>query len=405
MHIKKSIVAIMLMCSLLSGCGKQSFEEDAHLISMNEVRDQLADTMKKAKEGKYDKLSFGKIDPIVTSENRLTDIYEVSYQAGTEEKTVEACLKEQYQWICEIEGQQVPKKDVYDNKSDLWLDEIEQLVKKGKYPKELNSDIGYVMPSLSYRTYDADGNNDQLVSVDSGKCFINVILGNVASEELEKVDQYYANVTDQSLDDSYQLEDGGCTIREAIKWAETYENEGKPYSPGKDIRICASTVQVYKRSNGTYAYKIGMRRTYKGVTFQSAYQGSSVSNTNFDYDMCEIFMVNQTTPDYFVGMGANEKISEEGNTYEKIISLDRAFTLLNENMGENADCEVISAELSYCMKPEEESISKKYGYTQACHGTLAWKVEVFNKRDEKNIVFYIGATDYEGTNIESVILG
>lgn len=148
---------------------------------------------------------------------------------------------------------------------------------------------------------------------------------------------------------------------------------------------------------------MGIRRSYKGITFQQAYQGTSVDIKKFGFDMGEVVLTNRKCPDMVEGLGANEQFTRDGERYNKIISLDRAFTILNGQVGKNTECKVVSAELSYCTYPEEEeTISEKYGFCRICHDKVVWKIEVENKRDDRNIVFYIGVTDYNGEHVERV---
>lgn len=403
---KRMITILSLVVLVLAACGqtKGKKQEDNKLVSLEQVRSELDTTMKKAKAGGYNKLTFAEFMPIVTEEDVITDVKELWSQAGMEKKTIEESLKEQYQWICEFKGEKVDNSKIKDLKSGLTMDEVEKRLKKGTYPQEARLDEGYILPTLVYHLYDKDGYDKEMIEVDSGKCNVYAQFGMVAySEELDFVKEYRANVTDESLNDSYELEDGPCTVKEAVAWAEKYENEGKPIKPGKDIVISSPTVKVFKRKNGKYAYYVGLRRSYKGITFQCAFQGTAHDTIKYDFDMGELVMVNRKLPDMMEGLGANEIFTSEGETYDKIITLDRAFTILDDRIGQNTKCEVKSAELSYCMYPEEdEEISEEYGYCDICHGKAAWKIEVENKTDEMLTIFYIGVTDYEGKNLEKV---
>ena len=400
---KRLLVIFMILTFMISGCNSEKeLDEKSKFFSMEMVRNEMDDTMEKAYNGEYENLSFAKFEPVITEENEVADITETATQAGMEEKTIEESVDEQYKWLCEIAGEKLDKKKVKDFKCELSLEQVEKKIEEGTYPEASGKEYGYKLPNLIYIEEDEKGNTKKYFSANSGKCEFVAQFGTVAyGEDVEFVKEYYANATDGSLEDTYELEDGECTIKEAIQWAENYENEGKPFSLGKDIKIIASKVRVYKRKNGTYALNIGMKRSYKGVTFQNAYQGTGVSATTFDFDMCEVTMVNKICPDNVEGMGGNEMI-EEVQIYSKIITLDRVFSILNDKIGKNTDCIVVSAELSYSMHGEEREMSEHYGYCDVCHGTAAWKVEVKNQVDDKITIFYIGVTDYDGKEIEQV---
>ena len=223
------------------------------------------------------------------------------------------------------------------------------------------------------------------------------------SEDVSLVKEYRTNVKDKSLEDSYELEDGPCTVKEAIQWVEDYVNGGNPYKPGKDFEIKSSSVRVYKRKNGKYIYTVGIRRIYRGVAFQNVFQGSSVDVARYDYDMGEVKMINRICPDEVDGLGANEIMTPEGDPYEKIISLDRAFEIINNRVAKNAQCKVLSAELAYCKYPKDELyISEEYGRSWSFLDKVVWKIEVENKTDSRIITFFIGVTDYEGEKVERI---
>ena len=400
---KTGFIFLMTVTCLLAGCGsKKQSVDNSELVSLETVRGELDQTMEKAYNGAYENLTFAQFEPVFTNENEVADITETGTQTGTKEKTIEESLSEQYQWLCEIAGEKLDKTKITDFKSNLNLEQVEKKCKEGNYPKSARIEEGYKLPNLVYMEEDDEGNTTKYITATSGKCNFCAQLGMVAlSEEVEFVKEYYANAVDGSLEDTYELEDGICSVKEGLQWAENYENEGKPFPPGKNIKLSASTVSVYQRKNGTYLFNIGLRRCYKGVTFQNAYQGTAVSETTFDFDMCEIAMVNRSCPDSVEGLGANE-IIEEGQRYSKIITLDRVFSILNEKVGKNTECVVLSAELSYCMHGEGRKVSKQYGYLDVCHGKVAWKVEVKNKLDDKITIFYIGATDVNGDDMEQI---
>lgn len=224
--IKKSIAVFLIL--LLAGCSQntnqgneigeqQISQEENNLITLAQVRSEIDETMEKAKSGGYSNLKFADFNPIVTEEDVVSDVKELTTQTGMEEKTIEESLEEQYQWICKVAGYKVDKTKIKDWKSELTLDKVEGQIQKGTYPEKKNMDNGYILPQLSYVLLDEDGNNQKTVIVGSNKCDLFLQFGMVAySEELNFVKEYRTNVNDKSLDDSYELEDGPCTVKEAV---------------------------------------------------------------------------------------------------------------------------------------------------------------------------------------------
>lgn len=411
---KKICTVALLFVLLLGSCSKQQEqgevehtnqatvvdEENNHLITLAQVRSEIDSTMEKAKSGGYDKLTFADFTPIVTEEDVITDVKEIAKEPDSEEKTSGECIKEQYQWLCELTGEKVDKSKIKDGKTDMTFKEAEKRAEDGTYPEGVVDNAR--MPYLIYKANEDEDGYEQGFWIESGDRPWKVVLRRTSSEDLTFVKEYRTNLTDEELSDSYELEDGSCTIKDAIEWAEKYENEVKPRKPGKDMKIISSTVMVYKRENGKYLYHFGMRRSYKGITFQQAFQGVSVDSQQYNFDMSDLKMVDQKYPAFFEGTTANETFIPEGESYDKIISLDRAFTILSTRIGENTKCEVKSAELSYCSYLAEEESTEESGFYEERHDKPVWKIEVENKTDDKLSIFYIGVTDYDGENLECV---
>lgn len=394
------LAGLLLLCSSCQSQTTQKSteqqEKSTTLVSLQEVREQLDADMEEAYSGKYDKMKFMKFEPQMTDEDQVGDIYQVKPQCRDDSMTMEECAREQYQWLCDMAGEKLDKKQVRDIKSGKYLDEVERMFKNGTYPEKKMLKDGYAKPNLTYT-----GKDGHSFEANSGK---GIVIGEwkrikTPSEDMKLLDKvYYANATDDSLDDSYELADGPCTVREAIAWAEEYENEKKPFKPGKDFRIRAANARVYQLDHGKYAYCICMRREYKGTLFQGILEGTSCNAIVCSEDMYTFVMVDKDTPDMIISPGANEKITPEGETYDKIMPLSRAFELLNNHLGRNTKCKVRSAELSYFMSVEKREYTD-HGYEDQSHGVPVWKIETVNESDETTPVFYIGVTDWNGERI------
>lgn len=126
----------MIFTFLISGCNSKKETDEKHkFFSLETVRNEMDDTMAKACNGEYENLSFAKFDPVITEEKEVADITETATQAGTEEKTIEESVAEQYQWLCEVAGKKLDKKKVKDFKCDLSLDQVEKRLEEGTYPE------------------------------------------------------------------------------------------------------------------------------------------------------------------------------------------------------------------------------------------------------------------------------
>lgn len=254
---KKGVVMVGC-CILFAGCSQNRLESvgteetqqtqqaEEHLVTLEQVRSEIDKTMEKARSGGYPNLSFVDFEPVVTKEDFVCDVVELVTQTGAEKKTIEETVREQYQWLCHLTGKKLKKSEVQDSKSGLSLDEVEKRLEKGTYPEKKGVKDGFILPELSY--YTGNESNHQCIDVYPNKCSLYMRFSSVFySEDVSLVKEYRTNVKDKSLEDSYELEDGPCTVKEAIQWVEDYVNGGNPYKPGKDFEIKSSSVRVYKR--------------------------------------------------------------------------------------------------------------------------------------------------------------
>lgn len=384
-----------MVSGLLYGCEKnESSSEKQKYYTIHEVKEQMKQDMEEAYNGKYDKLSFSSFTPKITDEESISQLCQQRTQYGNKNKTAEQCVKEQYEYICQWLGEDaVDKTKIIDMKSDKTLDEVEKLLQENKYPDDQNLQDGLGMPALLYQN-----ENGVFFSLDSGLCSYEASINNVYYEDNEFIKTYYANAEDGSLEESYTLEDGECTISEAIKFAEHYQNKERPIALGKNFSIEAEQVRVYRLENGKYGFDILMHRVYKGIPFIGLYQGTSISNEESEFDMGIFFMTDRKKPTTCMGLGANEKMTEIGKKYTDIIALSRVFELINEKIGNNTKCTVVNVELAYRQMPLEREFTE-YGYCDTIDAEPVWYVEIENGTDDRRTKFFIGLKDYDGENI------
>ena len=414
MKLNRSAVVIclvlMLCCSCSCGDNAGSGEtqtnvpadaqdsETAGLVTFEEARNQLDQTMEDAYNGKYDKLEFIKSQPQIPDVDEIGNIIQIWPEVQDSSMTARECIREQYGWLCDMAGRKLDKKKVIELKTEKTLEEAEKMLEEGTYPEKEKLN-GKYKPSLDYNEEDGS------FAVNSSKCYIwgEWKKSDRLQPDRDKITQvekiYYANATDGSLEDSYELADGPCTVKEAIEWAEEYENEKKPYKPGKGFRIRAANVRVYRLTDKYYCYVICMRREYNGVLFEGVFEGTCGGSEAFSEDMGTFQMTDRETPDVIINMGANEIIKPDGETYKKIIPLSRALEILNSRIGENTHCRVRSIEMIY-RRTCWENVEGEGRYEMQSKGKPVWKIETANRNDNRVTVFYIDVTDVEGKNMQ-----
>ena len=81
----------------------------------------------------------------------------------------------------------------------------------------------------------------------------------------------------------------------------------------------------------------------------------------------------------------NTYTEKEGDAITEIISLDNAFNLLSNRIGENSTYKILSVELGYRLT-ERYGEGNLYRYGE---GTPIWRIITMNENDTKNYVFEI----------------
>ena len=383
---------------LAMGCSCQKTKNTAtneKLYTLEEVREQVEDTMSKAYNGGYKNLTFSRFSPAIPEEDSVSEYQEERTEYGKPEKTMKECVEEQYKNICTWLGKkEVDKSKIIDFKSEENLLQVEKMLKDGTYPEEKGIENGDGKPALLYQ----DEKSGVFISVNSGWCDYEASINSNYNKEYEVVKEYQVNVKDGSIKDKYVLQDGKCSIAQAVQFAEQFQNKDRPIPCGKEFVIKAEKVRVRKFKDGTYGYDILMHRLYKGIPFVGMYQGASISARDIEFDMGIFFMTNRVQPDTCMGLGANETMKMNGKTYKNIISLDRVFTLISEKLGNNAKCNVQNACLAYKQNESKRDFTKN-GYCDTCQVTPVWYVELQNATDEHVTQIYVELQDYAGKNI------
>ena len=389
---------VVVMGLSVCACGKEKKKEEQttnQLFLLREVREEAEETMEKAYSGAYKNLTFDKFTPTITTEDSVSEMKQEGTEYGDLSKTTQECVKEQYESICAWLGEkEVDKTKIMDLKSEDTLDRVEEMLQDGTYPESKAIEDGLGKPELRYQ----DEKKNIYILVNSGWCYYDVTLDRKYDDPFVGIEKYNANLEDDQLEKSYPLEDGECSLQEAIQFAENYQNKERPIPCGKDFSVEAEKIKVCQYEDGSYGYDILMHRVYKGTPFIGLYEGSSIVNQRLSYDMGIFYMTNRSRPSTCMALGANEIMTVNGKTYTEIISLDRVFTLISEKLGKNAKCKIMNACLAYQQTDNERQITEN-GYVDICQVKPVWYVELQNATDERITQVFIELQDYEGENI------
>lgn len=199
--------------------------------------------------------------------------------------------------------------------------------------------------------------------------------------ETEKI--YLSNATDGSLDDEWQMLDGKMSVRECIDFVEEYMNTQMPYETNPDVKAKVYLIRVLKVTDEIYAYSCMVSRTMYGLTTEvyPASYGDSQEGICEDGGLVELIEHNKI--DYFGCVALATSTERQGDAIKEIISLEYAFNLLSDRIGENSTYKILSAELGY-------KLTQRYGdgYYYG-EGTPIWRIMTMNENDNKNYVFEI----------------
>lgn len=212
---------------------------------------------------------------------------------------------------------------------------------------------------------------------------------------------YNLTVSSESLEDVIKLKNGNISVKDAIKFVENYLNTNLPFEKNKAFSFEVAEVRVLD-VDGQDALGFCVRKKYDGIPFDYG-DGETQGEYNSEfYDDCgAVCMINTNEIDNMVGLGSATFLVEKKELQlDKIITIDKAFEKISENIGKNSVYNVYGAELVYQFKEEiDESESRKY------IGELKWKITTRNTGDSKDTWFYVDVVDGSVTHRFKKIYG
>ena len=99
--------------------------------------------------------------------------------------------------------------------------------------------------------------------------------------------------------------------------------------------------------------------------------------------------------DYFGCVALATATEKQGEAITDIISLENAFDLLSNRIGENSTYKILSIELGYSLT--ERTHENLYNYGE---GTPIWRIMTMNENNKKNYVFEIDCVTGKIRSIE-----
>lgn len=192
-------------------------------------------------------------------------------------------------------------------------------------------------------------------------------------------------------DESYNLLDGKCKIKDAVQYFEKYVNN-IPYPKNNNLNTQVVEVDVLKVNDNTYGYYFITSKNYHGITFDYMRSGTEM-NTKSDYSYAggNAFMIESNDIDIIYGY-YKLQLMDSIKLYDKIISFEDALKTTSSSLTSEVRFEIKKIEFVYNEKP----YITNDGYIQTENGeprnvSPSWKFTLFNPNDNKYYRCYVNA--------------
>ena len=412
---------LLLFCGMvliLSGCQSYVNEDETYstiqnetktdditskYASLPEIRASKEEVMEQAYNGKWNNLHFEQFEPYVPDEDEIYNIlWEDKNYKGL---TGIDIFKEQLRIIEYYandypNGEFIMEDEIEGFKTDWKYEKIQKILDSGKvqFPEGFD-DVSYKEPiEKEYYMKNTITTNTWFtwITVNHSKITNTALEPKIESGEyvgqgvpgmnewfLETEKIYLSNAADGSLNDEWQLLDGKMSVQECIDFVEDYINTEMPYETNPDIKAKVYLVRVLKVTDDIYAYSCMVSRTMYGLSIEVYPSSFGGSQEGISQEMGVVELIEHDEIDYFGCIALATATEKQGDAISEIISLENAFNLLSNKIGENSTYKILSIELGYRLT---QNYGDGYNYGE---GTPIWRIMTMNENDNKNYVFEI----------------
>lgn len=190
--------------------------------------------------------------------------------------------------------------------------------------------------------------------------------------------------------DSYNLYDTEYLLSDAVDFVvDFFTNDYVTSWINSQIKTEVSAVDVCKYDN-IYGYRFLLKNNFEGIAFDYNYDLGMTSKMSdgklYSNFTNEAFMAKSNDIDFWYMIQPYTKVEYDGNVITNIIPLDRALSIMSEELTKNVVFEVNAIDFVYCPLAFEEDSSE----TSA---EAAWKISAFNSNDNNTYIVYVNATD------------
>ena len=414
---------LLLLCGMmltLSGCQSYVNEDETYstiqnetktdditskYASLPEIRASKEEVMEQEYNGKWNNLHFEQFEPYVPEVDK---IYNISWEDRNYKGLTGIDIFKEQLRIIEYYANDYPNGDftMHDEiegfKTDWKYEKVKSMLDSDKVslPVDLD-DVSYKDPvekELYLRNTITTNTLFTWITVNHRKITNTALEPMIQSGDytgegvpgmnewfLETVKVYQSSATDGSLNDEWQLLDGKMSVQECIDFVEGYMNTQMIYETNPDVKAKVYLVRVLKVTDDIYAYSCMVSRTMYGLTtevYPSSFGGAQEGG---HYDMGLVELIEHEEIDYFGCIALATATEKQGEAITEIISLEHAFNLLSNRIGENSTYKILSIELGYRLT---ESYGEDFLYRYG-EGTPIWRIMTMNENDNKNYIFEI----------------
>ena len=418
--MKRKIIIILTYCLMtLSACQSYINEDETYnniqnetkadditskYASLSEIRESKDEVMEQAYNGKWNNLHFEQFESYVPEEN---EIYNISWEDKKYKGLTGIDIFKEQLKIIEYyandypNGEFIMEDEIEGFKTDWKYEKVQRILESGEvqFPEGFGS-VSYKDPrEKEYYLKNTITTNPLFtwITINHRK-ITNTALDPMIEEgtyqgegvpgmnewflETEKI--YLSNATDGSLEDEWQLLDGKMSVQECIDFVEEYMNTGMPYETNPDVKAKVYLVRVLKVTDDIYAYSCMTSRTIYGLTTEVYPSSFGEVQGGIMCDMGLVELIEHDKIDYFGCVALATATEKQGEAITDIISLENAFDLLSNRIGENSTYKILSTELGYSLT--ERTHENLYNYGE---GTPIWRIMTMNENNKKNYVFEI----------------
>ena len=419
--MKRKIIIILTYCLMtLSACQSYVNEDETYstvkddtkadditskYASLQEIRESKEKVMEQAFNGKWNNLHIEQFEPYVPDED---EVYNISWENKNYKGLTGIDIFKEQLKIIEYyandypNGEFIMEDEIEGFRTDWKYEKIQRILDSDKvqFPKGLDT-VSYedqrekeyylrnsvtTNPTFSLiRVNHRKITNTALEPMIESGTYVGEGVPGMNEWFLETIKVYLSNSTDGSLNDEWQMLDGKMSVKDCVNLVENYFETQVPFDKNPDIEAKVYLIRVYKVTDEVYAYSCMVGRKIYGLTtevYPSSF-GGAVEGIVTDGGLAEVIEHDKLDVIDYVPLSSS--IEKEGKAITEIISLEYAFNLLSNRIGENSTYKILSAELGY-------SLTERYGednlYTYG-KGTPIWRIMTMNENDNKNYVFEI----------------